>query len=169
MNQLVAPTSFITSISRRRANIAVRIVFQINRTAANSSTPDITYVRTPKNDLSLPSTVDLIRREVDSQHPRQLAERLANAEQLFDAVPCRRARRLKYDGMLFSRAGTSATRVAGEQLLRLGRASTSTSQYSTFSMISGRLSQRLLDRGRLVVGLAPFVDVDDHPTPPSTG
>ena len=50
MNQLVAPTSFITSISRRRANIAVRIVFQISRTDANSSTPDITYVRTPKND-----------------------------------------------------------------------------------------------------------------------
>ncbi len=57
MNQLVAPTSFITSISRRRANIAVRIVFQINRIEANKSTPDITYVRTPKNDLSLPSTV----------------------------------------------------------------------------------------------------------------
>ena len=35
MNQSVAPTSFITSISRRRAYIAVRIVFQINSTAAN--------------------------------------------------------------------------------------------------------------------------------------
>ena len=33
MNQSVAPTSFITSISRRRANIAVRIVFQISSTA----------------------------------------------------------------------------------------------------------------------------------------
>ena len=29
MNQLVAPTSFMTSISRRRANIAMRIVFKI--------------------------------------------------------------------------------------------------------------------------------------------
>ena len=36
MNQLVAPTSFITSISRRRANIAVRIVFQISPMAAIS-------------------------------------------------------------------------------------------------------------------------------------
>ena len=32
MNQLVAPTSFITSISRLRANIAVRIVFQMSVT-----------------------------------------------------------------------------------------------------------------------------------------
>ena len=37
MNQSVAPTSFITSISRRRANIAVRIVFQISRPDANIS------------------------------------------------------------------------------------------------------------------------------------
>ena len=34
MNQSVAPTSFITSISRRRANIAVRIVFQMRSEAA---------------------------------------------------------------------------------------------------------------------------------------
>ena len=40
MNQSVAPTSFITSISRRRANIAVRIVFQINRIAASSNRID---------------------------------------------------------------------------------------------------------------------------------
>ena len=32
MNQSVAPTSFITSISRRRAKIAVRIVFQMSST-----------------------------------------------------------------------------------------------------------------------------------------
>ena len=36
MNQFVAPTSFITSISRRLANIAVRIVFQISSTVAAS-------------------------------------------------------------------------------------------------------------------------------------
>ena len=43
MNQSVAPTSFITSISRLRANIAVRIVFQIRRIAAiNSVTERIT-------------------------------------------------------------------------------------------------------------------------------
>ncbi|CAB4871773.1 unannotated protein [freshwater metagenome] len=38
MNQFVAPTSFITSISLRLANIAVRIVFQIRPTAVPSRT-----------------------------------------------------------------------------------------------------------------------------------
>ena len=38
MNQLVAPTSFMTSISRRRANIAMRIVLRMSRHAAMSST-----------------------------------------------------------------------------------------------------------------------------------
>jgi hypothetical protein len=36
MNQLVAPTSFITSISRRRANMAVRMVLRISRLDATS-------------------------------------------------------------------------------------------------------------------------------------
>ena len=36
MNQLVAPTSFITSISRRRANMAMRIVLRMSRMAAPS-------------------------------------------------------------------------------------------------------------------------------------
>ena len=40
MNQSVAPTSFITSISRLRANMAVRIVFQISKMAAKSRTID---------------------------------------------------------------------------------------------------------------------------------
>jgi len=35
-NQFVAPTSFITSISRRRAKIESRIVFAIKRVAAMS-------------------------------------------------------------------------------------------------------------------------------------
>ena len=34
-NQFVAPTSFMISISRRRANMAVRMVFQISMTAAS--------------------------------------------------------------------------------------------------------------------------------------
>ena len=38
MNQLVAPTSFITETSRRRAKIAIRIVFRINTPAESSST-----------------------------------------------------------------------------------------------------------------------------------
>ena len=36
MNQFVAPTSFITSISRRRANAAMRIVLTMSRQAAAS-------------------------------------------------------------------------------------------------------------------------------------
>ena len=44
MNQLVAPTNFITSISRRRANIAVLMVFQMRATATPKSTTDITMV-----------------------------------------------------------------------------------------------------------------------------
>ena len=36
MNQLVAPTSFITSTSRRRAKIAMRIVLRMSSDAANS-------------------------------------------------------------------------------------------------------------------------------------
>ena len=39
MNQLVAPTSFMTSISRRRANMAVRIVFQIRMHATRARAP----------------------------------------------------------------------------------------------------------------------------------
>ncbi len=48
MNQSVAPTSFITSISLRRAKIAVRIVFQISRIAASSRNTDSSSRRNPK-------------------------------------------------------------------------------------------------------------------------
>ncbi len=63
MNQFVAPTSFITSISRRRANIAVRIVFQISTTATTSSTTDATIVtpRTNPESLLYSRTVSLAR------------------------------------------------------------------------------------------------------------
>ena len=44
-NQLDAPTSFITSISRRRANVARRIVFTMRNSEANSSARKI--VRKP--------------------------------------------------------------------------------------------------------------------------
>ena len=56
MNQLVAPTNFITSISLRLANMAVRMVFQISSADANSSTSAITSVRGPKKLFSSPST-----------------------------------------------------------------------------------------------------------------
>ena len=47
MNQFVAPTSFITSISRRRANIATRMVLRMSRTAASSRRPAARRNRTP--------------------------------------------------------------------------------------------------------------------------
>ena len=40
-NQFDAPTSFMTSISRRRANVASRIVFTIRNSDDASSTPAI--------------------------------------------------------------------------------------------------------------------------------
>ena len=47
MNQFVAPTSFITSISRRRANIATRIVLRMSMSAATSSSTAAARKRTP--------------------------------------------------------------------------------------------------------------------------
>ena len=47
MNQFVAPTSFITSISRRRANIATRIVLTMSRPAASRRRPEAMRNRTP--------------------------------------------------------------------------------------------------------------------------
>ena len=44
-NQFVAPTSFITSISRRREKIERRIVFAISRTDAASRTNTATRKR----------------------------------------------------------------------------------------------------------------------------
>ena len=42
MNQFVAPTSFITPTSRRRAKIAIRIAFRISTSDETSSTIAIT-------------------------------------------------------------------------------------------------------------------------------
>ena len=42
MNQLVAPTSFITATSRRRAKIAIRMVLRISTEADARSTRAIT-------------------------------------------------------------------------------------------------------------------------------
>ena len=47
MNQFVAPTSFITSISRRRANIATRIVLRMSMRAATRSSTAAARNRTP--------------------------------------------------------------------------------------------------------------------------
>ena len=57
MNQFVAPTNFITSISRRRANIAVRMVFQMRPIATASSTSDMmsVTVRTKPESVEMTS------------------------------------------------------------------------------------------------------------------
>ena len=55
-NQLVAPTSFMTSTSRRRAKMESRIVLPISSTAAMPSTtamPAITASITPAVDSTL--------------------------------------------------------------------------------------------------------------------
>jgi hypothetical protein len=44
MNQFVAPTSFITATSRRRAKIAMRMVLRISSAAESSSTPAMTAI-----------------------------------------------------------------------------------------------------------------------------
>ena len=46
-NQFDAPTSFMTSISRRRANVASRIVFTIRNSDDASSTPAMHEERQP--------------------------------------------------------------------------------------------------------------------------
>ena len=58
MNQSVAPTSFITSISRRRANIAVRIVFQMSSPDENISAihRPVVYVLTKPCSLLIRSS-----------------------------------------------------------------------------------------------------------------
>ena len=136
MNQLVAPTSFITSISRRRANIAVRIVFQISRIEANSSTPDITSVRTPKKLFSLLSTAIWSVGKAHLVDLGQLGERVRQR--------CAATRRiwslsigstLKYDGTFSSERNCQRLGVAGEQLVGLRQRARS-SQYSTFSISS---------------------------------
>ena len=70
MNQFVAPTSFITSISRRRANIAVRIVFQISRMAASSRKIDSSRSRNPKKLCSCVIRLDLVLGEARRRTPR---------------------------------------------------------------------------------------------------
>ena len=47
MNQFVAPTSFITSISLRRANVATRMVLRMSMKAATSRSMDAIRKRTP--------------------------------------------------------------------------------------------------------------------------
>ena len=70
MNQFVAPTSFITSISRRRAYIAVRIVFQISSTVDTRRNTVMINVREPDEVAKAAQHVDLITREHDRLHPR---------------------------------------------------------------------------------------------------
>ena len=52
MNQLLAPTSFITSISRRRAKIESRIVFAIRSVEATTSSTTAT-----RNTIQITSAI----------------------------------------------------------------------------------------------------------------
>ena len=71
-NQFDAPTSFMTSISRRRANVARRIVFTMRNSDEPSSTSEITMkIRA--------------RCSVTSMRP---FERLAGRLDLVDALHC---------------------------------------------------------------------------------
>ena len=120
MNQSVAPTSFITSISRRRANMAVRIVFQISRTAANSSTIDrITRVQ-PDEALELGDHVELLVGEDDVLHVGQLAQALPQLAQRVDVGAVgRHDLVLRRDVRLGEQL--QRRRVAGQQPLGLGQ------------------------------------------------
>ena len=93
MNQSVAPTSFITSISRRRANIAVRIVFQISSTAANSRKPDSSeQCGTRRNSAAGRSGSIWSSANFDLVHAREFLERGRQLTEQLDVGARRSAR-----------------------------------------------------------------------------
>ena len=70
MNQLVAPTSFITSISRRRANIAIRMVLRIEQAGGEEQEAATTKMPTVSDlDRSWMSWIVLVA-EDDVLHAR---------------------------------------------------------------------------------------------------
>ena len=89
MNQLVAPTNFITSMSRRRENNAIRMVFKISTAAATRRTMAmmITRWRKPLDRSSMARMVSLavttlatpgwVRKAVASSSTRSAACRWA--------------------------------------------------------------------------------------------
>ena len=69
MNQFVAPTSFITETSRRRAKMAMRMVFKMS-TAADSSSTSATTMKTHWSTvMRLLDGVDRRHRRGHLEHP----------------------------------------------------------------------------------------------------
>ena len=69
MNQLVAPTSFITDTSRRRAKMAMRMVFRMSTAAEISSTTATTMKTHWRMVMTFCSAVDLRQRRRDVLDP----------------------------------------------------------------------------------------------------
>ena len=147
MNQSVAPTSFITSISRRLANMAVRIVFQISRIAANSRATDRITVYRPDEALEPRDHVELLVGEDDPRHVRQVAEAVA---QLAQRVDVRRIGRhdLVLGRDVRRRQQVQRRRITGEQALRLGDRALRVAVLEVLDLL-GQRPQRGLDLGAL--------------------
>ena len=101
MNQLVAPTSFITSISRRRANIAVRIVFQISRIDGEQQHRRRSRTCARRRTLcSLRRRVDLIGGKGDLVAPRAGPERRRGCSATAGSGVLSTGSTAKYDGIV---------------------------------------------------------------------
>ena len=64
-NQFDAPTSFITSISRRRANVASRIVFTMRNSDDASRTSEITMKMQPHGVGDVDEALERLARRLD--------------------------------------------------------------------------------------------------------
>ena len=163
MNQSVAPTSFITSISRRRANIAVRIVFQISRTAANSRAIDRITVYSPTKPLQLGDDVELLLGEDDVRtRSGSSREAVAQLAQGVDVGAVGRDDLVLRRDVRLGRAARSVAGSPASSALGLGeraRRRRSTSQLVDLLRLRGRARSRSRPAGRR---LARRVDVDDH-------
>ena len=132
MNQLVAPTSFITSISRRRANIAIRMVLRMSRPAANSRKPATTKM----------PTVNVLERSWMS--------RIVFEARMTSFTPARSRKVLASDSTLSASLFTGSTRYDGRQVLgphavdHLGRVGE-----EPLELLVGRLLVEVLDAGDL--------------------
>ena len=68
-NQFDAPTSFMTSISRRRANVARRIVFTMRNSDDASSTSEITDEDAPHGVGDVDEALERLTRRLDRLDP----------------------------------------------------------------------------------------------------
>ena len=165
MNQSVAPTSFITSISRRLANIAVRIVFQINSTAANMSAIARPVVYEPGEALQLGDQVDLVLGELDGVHVRQIVgTRPSRPRRVSTSVPSL-GTTLNWVGMFVSSSSSRERRITGEHPVGVGeRALDVAVRRTTGSMTPTLLVERGGDDVALIIARLG-ADVHDHLDP----